>query len=325
MMNNTRPTHTVAKTPENAVFMPSLTVSERLVYLDLILIVRAGLRAFWQVGAALSEIRNSRLYREDYENWDAFCTAEVFMSGRYANNLISATEAREAIITDGTNVPSPTNESQLRPLAHLPESEIVAAWADATTAYGAQPSGNEVSRVVERRSDPALAVIEPDPVRRMVTASGYPAVIGAMEADHLTPRDALTLVDALDACQSRVCEDMVNWGVSDPSFIRAMNKARDSETYAEIVRTGYLQFGDEDEALSVMDARAADLRQLLDLKQKERMLQAIAESRETVCFAQKAVIGNVTDNGVTLVIGGLGQLGAGEVVMVTIERMVRNG
>ncbi|MDP2676060.1 MAG: DNA N-6-adenine-methyltransferase [bacterium] len=110
--------------------MNDLTITEKAGLENLESIIESGLRTFVEVGAALSEIRESRLYRAEYDTFEAYCHNKWNIERRQAYRLITAAAVVENV-SNWTQTP-PTNESQARPLTSLPPEQQREAWADAT-------------------------------------------------------------------------------------------------------------------------------------------------------------------------------------------------
>lgn len=92
--------------------------------------IERGLQTFVEVGDALSEIRDARLYRESHDTFEDYCRERWGFNRNYANKQIAAAEVVRAL---GTNVPTPANEGQARELAPLkdePEA-MTEAWQEA--------------------------------------------------------------------------------------------------------------------------------------------------------------------------------------------------
>ncbi|MEO2014449.1 MAG: hypothetical protein ABGZ53_08740, partial [Fuerstiella sp.] len=51
----------------------SLTTDERSVFTQLEETIQAGQKAFFEVGAALKEIRDSRFYRDEFNTFEEYC------------------------------------------------------------------------------------------------------------------------------------------------------------------------------------------------------------------------------------------------------------
>jgi hypothetical protein len=64
--------------------------------------IKHGLQTFVDVGAALLEIRDSKLYRKEYGTFEEYCNKRWGWQRNYANKLIRAAEVVENL---GTIVP----------------------------------------------------------------------------------------------------------------------------------------------------------------------------------------------------------------------------
>jgi hypothetical protein len=122
----------------------SLEESRRLI--DLEKKIKTGLDTFVEVGEALLEIRDSRLYRIEHNTFEEYCREKWGMNPRYANRIIGASMVSENL---GPMGPKPTTERQARPLTKLPPEEQPKAWAAAVEkAEGKQPTAKQVEEVV---------------------------------------------------------------------------------------------------------------------------------------------------------------------------------
>lgn len=95
--------------------------------------ITSGLETVVEVGKALSEIREARLYRERYETFEAYCAAEWDMSRSYAYRQIASAEVAASPIGDKLRKRlggAPLTEGLLRPLTKL-EPEDRAAVVEA--------------------------------------------------------------------------------------------------------------------------------------------------------------------------------------------------
>lgn len=79
-------------------------------------IIERGLDTFIDVGEALLEIRDNRLYRESYSTFEVYCKERWGFTRRRASQLIVAAEV-VANVNHGSQIP--TTERQARPLAQL--------------------------------------------------------------------------------------------------------------------------------------------------------------------------------------------------------------
>ena len=73
---------------------------------------------------AIAEIRDSRLYREEFETFEDYCKDRWEFTKSYANNLIAA---KSVVVNLNDNnccqIASPANEAQVRPLTQLETPE----------------------------------------------------------------------------------------------------------------------------------------------------------------------------------------------------------
>jgi len=126
-------------------------------------VIDAGLKTFVDVGNALLEIRDSRLYREGWGTFEEYCQDRWGWQRNYANKMISAATVVNNL---GTIVPiSPATESQTRPLTSLPPEAQRQAWQTAVeTAPNGKVTAAHVKSVVDEMTGRTVApVIIPDP------------------------------------------------------------------------------------------------------------------------------------------------------------------
>jgi hypothetical protein len=90
--------------------------------------IENGLETFVEVGHALLEIRDSRLYRDTHDTFEGYCIERWSMSNRHANRLI---QSAEVIGNLGPIGPIPDSESVARPLAILEPDQQREAWQQA--------------------------------------------------------------------------------------------------------------------------------------------------------------------------------------------------
>ena len=147
-------------------------------------VINKGRENFWRTVEALEIIRRKRLFREEFESFDAFVSDRLDMSSRYANILIRSANARTTL---GTVVPEKTAAKinspwKLRNLAGLTTEKMVEVVEHAELAS----EGGTISarQIAASRREVLGLVEEPD-----------------TEADDSleTFRQALSEVDAVDA------------------------------------------------------------------------------------------------------------------------------
>jgi len=88
--------------------------------------IERGMQTFVEVGLALMEIRDGRLYRAEYGTFEEYCRERWGWGRNYTNKLIASAEVIENL---GTTVPIlPATERQARPLAALEPEQQREAW-----------------------------------------------------------------------------------------------------------------------------------------------------------------------------------------------------
>lgn len=108
--------------------------------------IGAGLSTFIAVGNALLEIRDRSLYRMTHGRFDDYCREKWGVSKTHANRLIQASEAVGILTPIGV---TPTTESQVRPLAHLPPEQQKEVWRKALEIGGGKPTAKDVKKALE--------------------------------------------------------------------------------------------------------------------------------------------------------------------------------
>lgn len=133
--------------------MNELTISEQERLKSLESIIESGLKTFVDVGMALLEVRDSKLYKATHDTFDGYCRERWGMSTRHANRLISAAKVSENLRPMGL---IPTAERTVRPLAPLPPQQQREAWAEAT-----QKADSESRPVTTRDVTDAVCKLKP--------------------------------------------------------------------------------------------------------------------------------------------------------------------
>jgi hypothetical protein len=99
-------------------------------------IIKAGQQTFVEVGTALMQIRDGRLYRAEFRTFEDYCQKRWGWSQNYGKRLVDAS----AVVGNLKSLPIgrlPTTESQTRPLTVLPPEQQREAWQKATTRAAA--------------------------------------------------------------------------------------------------------------------------------------------------------------------------------------------
>jgi hypothetical protein len=124
----------------------TLKESARLVQLERT--IETGITTFVEVGQALMEIRDSRLYRIEHKTFEAYCQEKWGMSRTYAFVTIESSKAAKNVLNCEQR---PLTESQARPLTKLSPEKQPEAWAKAVEiADGEQPTARQVEQAVRQ-------------------------------------------------------------------------------------------------------------------------------------------------------------------------------
>ena len=128
----------------------SLEPEEKLRLVELEQIIDRGIQTFYEVGKALEEIRDRKLYRETHKTFESYCQEKWQIARQTANRYIRAVKVMEILEPIGSKIP--TKESQVRPLTGLPESIQLEIWQEALEqSPNGMPTGAAVSRLVEEK------------------------------------------------------------------------------------------------------------------------------------------------------------------------------
>jgi len=130
-----------------------ITMQESARLVELERKIETGMTTFVEVGNALMEIRDSRLYRVEYKTFEAYCRDKWGMSKVRATQLIGAAKVSANLVTVVTK--TPTTESQARPLTVLPPEQQPEAWERAVEiAEGEQPTARQVEQAAREIISP---------------------------------------------------------------------------------------------------------------------------------------------------------------------------
>ena len=129
---------------------PPLSAAEKARFGQLEILVERNLTGFIACGRALLEIRDTRLYRERYATFEAYCRERFGLSRSTCDQLVKSTQAVETLLEAGVQVPVNTPESVIRPVANLPDAGLqIAAWRCVEAASPERgPTRSVVGRIV---------------------------------------------------------------------------------------------------------------------------------------------------------------------------------
>jgi hypothetical protein len=139
-----------------------LAPAERRRLAELEAVVERGLKTFVEVGLALAEIRDRRLYQGTHSSFENYCEERWGFARNYANKLVAAAEVVAIVEPTGTTVP--TSERQARELAPLRDEpeELREAWPEVVERHP-NPTARNIRDVVRGKTIVAKkTTIEPD-------------------------------------------------------------------------------------------------------------------------------------------------------------------
>ncbi|MBA2412267.1 MAG: hypothetical protein H0V63_05510 [Burkholderiaceae bacterium] len=114
-------------------------------------VIERGLATFVEVGQALLEIRESRLYRETHGTFEDYCRERWAMRREQADRLIRAADVASLVNPIGL-IPNEAVARELAPLRDSP-SLVQQAWQEVTERHGPTPTAAQVREVVATRLD----------------------------------------------------------------------------------------------------------------------------------------------------------------------------
>lgn len=102
----------------------ALTVTEKTQLDALEQVIERGRATFIEVGNALLKIRDSRLYRAEFETFEDYCQARWGWTHRHANQLIAASNV-VSLLQDGKSISQIPTATQAIHLAKLEPAQVV--------------------------------------------------------------------------------------------------------------------------------------------------------------------------------------------------------
>jgi hypothetical protein len=139
-----------------------LLLSESIRLTECERIIEKGLQTFVEVGNALLEIRDSRLYRQDFKRFEDYLKERWSMSRSYAHRIIEASQF-SALLPNGNK---PTSEGQARAMmADVVKKAAVQARSDTSGTIGdecVEHWPKPKAKDVEAATDQLKAPLKPD-------------------------------------------------------------------------------------------------------------------------------------------------------------------
>jgi hypothetical protein len=131
-----------------------LSPQERVRLGQLELVIERGLSQFLAVGKALMEVRNSRLYRDRYPTFEAYCRERFALARSTADQIVRSASTAQLLIDNGVELPANTSEAVVRPVSALRSPELqTATWklieAASPQCGPTQPISSKIARVIK--------------------------------------------------------------------------------------------------------------------------------------------------------------------------------
>lgn len=118
-------------------------------------VIKRGLQTFVEVGEALRTIRDERLYRDEYDDFETYLREKWSLSKPYASQLIVGADVVAIATADG--LPAPANEAVARELGAMRDDpyELRDTWDDAAVdAFPKAPTAAQTREHVQRARPP---------------------------------------------------------------------------------------------------------------------------------------------------------------------------
>lgn len=133
-----------------------LTVSESAALAEHEAKIQQGLKTFVDVGAALGAIRDQRLYRAEFGNFEDYAERRWGLTRRRAYQIMDAASSVQNFAHEG--LPAP-NESQARELGHVPEGDRADVWRETIERTGGKPT----AAAIRETYGPKRELPDPEP------------------------------------------------------------------------------------------------------------------------------------------------------------------
>ena len=195
-------------------------------------IIQSGIKNFFEVGHALTRIRDLRLYRETHPNFEVYLEERWDYSRQYGYQLIAAAAAAENVSAIGRQ---PNNERQVRVLTPLDADLQKRVWARAIAIANTENGGRVTAKIVGRALKEVQAQDAPadeeerpgkipavGPVEESVSSKAMRKIVGAFNqlqksvVYHLTnvggDNDFFDLSDQLKKMEGLITRIVEKWG-----------------------------------------------------------------------------------------------------------------
>jgi hypothetical protein len=135
--------------------------------------IRTGIQTFVEVGLALTEIRNAKLYRATHSTFESYCRERWGWTRQHANRVIGASTVALQLEPTGSTAVS---ERAIRPLVKLAPEKRAEVWTRAKAAAGDKPVTHKDVEAVVADMPPTGEVADtedaPDESRKVCFCGG---------------------------------------------------------------------------------------------------------------------------------------------------------
>jgi hypothetical protein len=133
-----------------------LSLDEQAELARLETVIEKGLETFFEVGSALLDIREKRLYRQSHSTFADYCRERWTLSASYAHQLIDSVEVvndlRKSARADFQTLPK--TEKVVRPLVNLTTEDRQTVWAQSCQKANGHPTAEQVAQTVKETVPP---------------------------------------------------------------------------------------------------------------------------------------------------------------------------
>ncbi|MCK5230312.1 MAG: DNA methylase [Desulfobulbaceae bacterium] len=142
-------------------------------------IIAANQRKFYQIGKALKQIRDERLFRDLlFDSFDAYVKDRWDMARSHAYRLIEASNIIENLSPIGDGI-LPENESQARVLAHLNKDDQRKIWREFISS-GITMNAANIRKFANSRTKKSMPVKQSKSNLIDIISVGYKKAVMAM-------------------------------------------------------------------------------------------------------------------------------------------------
>lgn len=251
-----------------------LTDPERERWVELNAKIEQGMVEFIKVGEALREIRDKRLYREDYTTWEQYCRSVLGYGKTQANRLVQEAEVADDLAQ--ICVKTPRKSSHLRELARLPTKELrQKAWI-----VVAEEEGGITAKQIKKTVRALLkeeGLLPPTSEKQRECDSGPPAKESSREARPAVAEEEKRPVSRMTA----ESEPVPVSPSAEPVFIFPLADGTQSKPIrwaGELFEQSYIE--DKLRSLAENNRHAADAFRVSDseITRRQRMLLGLIET-----------------------------------------------